>query len=548
MIFDRFPVASAAGVILAHSTAVAGTKFKKGRVLSEDDLVKLSEAGLSDIAGAKLQPSDVHEDEAANALATAATGTGVRAAQAFTGRANLISETHGIAVFETDRVNAINDIDESLTIATVAPFAVVRPRQILATIKIIPFSAPGDAVREATEAAGGSGAPLIRVAPFQNMPVGLVMTESSGIKTRVLDKTTLTIAARVESYGGHLEAEIRCPHTPEAVAEAVTDLADRGCRPIVVIGASAIVDRHDVVPAGIEQSGGAVDRFGMPVDPGNLLLLAHRGEVPVIGAPGCSRSPRFNGFDWVLARMLAAVPIAPQDIAAMGSGGLLTDIATRPQPREQAPKEAQIAAVVLAGGQSRRTGPLNKLLATFDGKPMVATVVDAVLGSAAGPVVVVTGHQADQVRAALAGRDVTFTHNPNYADGLSTSLRQGMHALIKTGGEADGTLVCLGDMPGVDAKVLGKLISAYDPAEGRSICVPVFDGKRGNPVLWGSQYFAEMERMAGDVGAKHMIGQYSDAVCEVPMTDDAVIVDLDTPEALAAAGASLPKSAGGGAE
>jgi len=92
MIFDRFPVASAAGVILAHSTPVAGTKFKKGRVLSEDDLVMLAEAGISDIAGARLQPGDVHEDEAANALATAATGTGVRAAEAFTGRANLISE------------------------------------------------------------------------------------------------------------------------------------------------------------------------------------------------------------------------------------------------------------------------------------------------------------------------------------------------------------------------------------------------------------------------------------------------------------------------
>jgi molybdenum cofactor cytidylyltransferase len=228
----------------------------------------------------------------------------------------------------------------------------------------------------------------------------------------------------------------------------------------------------------------------------------------------------------------------------MGTGGLLTDIATRPQPREQTQEEANIAAVVLAGGQSRRTGPINKLLATFDGKPMVATVVDAVLASASGPVVVVTGHEADEVREALAGRDVTFTHNPNYADGLSTSLRQGMHALIKSATNADGALVCLGDMPRVNAKVLGKLISAFNLTEGRSICVPTFDGKRGNPVLWGSQYFSEMERMEGDVGAKHMIGEYSDAVCEVPMTDDAVIIDLDTPEALTAAGAEMPGTAG----
>ena len=544
MIFDRFPVASAAGLILGHSTRVADRKFKKGRVLSEADLGQLTEAGITHVSGARLESGDIHEDEAAGTLASAATGAGVRTAEAFTGRANLISVSHGIAVFDPDRVVRVNTTDESLTIATVAPFAVVRPRQILATIKVIPFSAPGNAVRDAAEAAAGSGVPLIRVAPFQDMPVGLIMTETSSIKTRVLDKTTLTIAARIEGYGAHLRAEIRCLHTPEAVAEAVKDLVGRGCKPIIVIGASAIVDRHDVVPMGIEAAGGVIDRFGMPVDPGNLLLLAHHGDVPVVGAPGCARSPRFNGFDWVLARMLAQVPVSGRDIATMGTGGLLTDIATRPQPREQTQEEANIAAVVLAGGQSRRTGPINKLLATFDGKPMVATVVDAVLASASGPVVVVTGHEADEVREALAGRDVTFTHNPNYADGLSTSLRQGMHALIKSATNADGALVCLGDMPRVNAKVLGKLISAFNLTEGRSICVPTFDGKRGNPVLWGSQYFSEMERMEGDVGAKHMIGEYSDAVCEVPMTDDAVIIDLDTPEALTAAGAEMPGTAG----
>lgn len=546
MIFDRFPVASAAGVILAHGTAVADGLFKKGRVLSVDDLALLAQAGVTHVAGAKLQPGDIHEDEAANTLAQAATGDGVRAAEAFTGRANLISETDGIAVFDPIRVNRINTIDESLTIATVAPFAAVRARQILATIKVIPFAAPGDAVGEAAEAAGGSNAPLMRVAPFQDMPVGLVMTEGERTKRSVLDKTTRTMTERVEGFGAHVEAEIRCPHTPDDVAKAVADLLGRGCRPIIVIGASAIVDRNDVVPAGIKAAGGTVDRFGMPVDPGNLLLLAHHGEVPVVGAPGCARSPRFNGFDWVLARMLADVPIDAADISAMGAGGLLTDIATRPQPREETAAAPKIAAVVLAGGQSRRTGAINKLLATFDGKPMVASVVDAVLDSSSGPVVVVTGHEADRVQAALGGRDVTFTHNPNYADGLSTSLRQGVRAMSKAAPEADGALVCLGDMPGVKAKVLGKLISAFDPAEGRSICVPVFDGKRGNPVLWGSQYFAEMERMAGDVGAKHMIGEYADAVCEVPMTDDAVIIDLDTPEALAAAGAAMPAASGGG--
>ena len=545
MLFARFALDDAAGAILAHSTPVASGTFRKGRILTKDDLVQLAQAGHTHVTGARLEEGDIHEDEAANALAGAATGSAVQAAEAFTGRANLIAQSGGVAVFDPARVDRINAIDESITIATVPPFTVVRPRQVLATIKVIPFAAPGDAVRDAREAAGGGQGPLLRVAPFQDWPVGLIMTQGDGPKPSVLDKTVRTITERLDGFGAHLQAELRCAHSAAAVAAATEQLLAQGCRPIIIIGATAIVDRSDVVPAGIEQAGGTVDRFGMPVDPGNLLLLAHHGEVPVIGAPGCARSPRFNGFDWVLARTLAGIPVGNTDVMAMGAGGLLTDIPTRPQPRETAPEAPRIVALVLAGGQSRRTGPINKLLATFAGKPMVASVVDALLQSDAGPVVVVTGHEADRIRAALADRDVTFTHNPRYADGLSTSLRQGVRALLDKTPGADGALVCLGDMPGVKAKSLNKLISAFDPSEGRAICVPVFDGKRGNPVLWGAQYFAEIETVAGDVGAKHMIGTYTDAVCEVPMTDDSVIVDLDTPEALAAAGAQMPVAGGG---
>jgi molybdenum cofactor cytidylyltransferase len=161
---------------------------------------------------------------------------------------------------------------------------------------------------------------------------------------------------------------------------------------------------------------------------------------------------------------------------------------------------------------------------------MITHVVDALLASSARPVIVVTGHEAEALRTALSRRDVIFVHNPDYADGLSTSLKSGLAALPEG---CDGVLVCLGDMPKLRPLHINRLIAAFNPAEGRAICVPTSSGERGNPVLWGADYFAEMQTVKGDIGAKHLIGIYDDQVCEVVMEDDAVLRDIDTPQALA---------------
>jgi molybdenum cofactor cytidylyltransferase len=220
----------------------------------------------------------------------------------------------------------------------------------------------------------------------------------------------------------------------------------------------------------------------------------------------------------------------------MGAGGLLKEITTRGLPREAkpssgAPRMPKIAAIVLAAGRSTRMRGRNKLLLTVRGKPMVAHAVDALLASgAAAPVIVVTGHDSTAVGAALAGRNVRFVNNPDHAEGLSTSLRTGIAAVPA---DCDGALVCLGDMPLIQPAHLDRLISAFNPVEGRVICVPTHEGKRGNPVLWGAQLFAEMRALAGDVGARHLIGEHADLVREVPVADDSVLTDFDTPEAFA---------------
>jgi molybdenum cofactor cytidylyltransferase len=306
---------------------------------------------------------------------------------------------------------------------------------------------------------------------------------------------------------------------------------------VIVFGASAIADRRDVIPAALEAIGGHIDRFGMPVDPGNLLLIGTAAGHPVLGAPGCARSPKENGFDWVLMRLLAGLPVPREDITGMGVGGLLMEIVTRPQPREEPVHPVQnIAALVLAAGRSSRMGGSNKLLAEIGGRPLVRIVVEQALASRARPVIVVTGHQRERVEGALSGLPVQLVHNQDFADGLGSSLRAGIAALPA---RADGAIVCLGDMPQVDAAMIDRLIGAIDPDKGALIAVPSIDGKRGNPVVWSRRFFPELMAVEGDIGARHLIGRYSEAVIEVPLTGTAALTDIDTPEALEAVRAEL---------
>jgi molybdenum cofactor cytidylyltransferase len=202
----------------------------------------------------------------------------------------------------------------------------------------------------------------------------LIQTRLPGTKESVLDKTVAVTARRIDACGGRLVGEQRCAHAVDALAARIRAVsADL----VLIAGASAITDRRDVLPAAIEAAGGVVEHFGMPVDPGNLLLLARLGDRPVLGLPGCARSPKLNGFDWVLQRLAAGLPVGRADIMAMGVGGLLMEIPTRPQPRDGTPaRPGVVAAIVLAAGQSRRMGPDNKLLALVDGRPIRVTEAD----------------------------------------------------------------------------------------------------------------------------------------------------------------------------
>jgi molybdenum cofactor cytidylyltransferase len=533
MIFGEGPVEEGEGAILVHSLRAGKSVLKKGRRLSADDVAALAAAGHRSIVAVRLEEGDIGEDAAAACLAEALAGPHLTQGRAFTGRCNLSAAAAGVLVVEKARLDRINLVSEAITVATLAPFETVAPQELAATVKIIPFAVPRTDLERCLSIARGEE-PLIRIAPFRARSVALIQTRLPGLKESVLDKTLEIMNGRLAALGAPPATERRCDHRVDALTRAIADARADGAEMILIAGASAIADRRDVIPMAIERAGGRIEHFGMPVDPGNLLLLGQLDSVDVMGLPGCVRSPKLNGFDWVLQRRMADLPVGRPDIMGLGAGGLLKEIPSRPQPRAEAPAAAtrhgpRIAALVMAAGRSSRMGPANKLLAEVDGKPMVRRAVEAALASAAAPVFVVLGHDAHRLRTALRGCKVHFVDNPDFAEGMSTSLRRGLAALPD---DADGAVVLLGDMPRIDQAAIDRLIAAFDPDEGRSICVPVWNGKRGNPVLWARRYFSEMADIAGDVGARHLIGEHGDQVAEVPMPDDAALVDIDTPEAL----------------
>jgi molybdenum cofactor cytidylyltransferase len=523
----------AEGALLAHTIRLEDGALKKGHCLRAEDICRLQAAHIEQVVAARLDPDDCHEDRAAERLARAADGGGVTLAPAFTGRVNLHAATDGLLVVDAAAVNAVNRVDPAITLATLPAFERVTGGRMVATAKIIPFAVGEEAISRTEVVARAA----VRVAPFRARSVGLVATTLPHLKPATLDKTRRITEARLAVSGSRLAGELRVAHTVPAVAQALREQVGAGVGIILIFGASAIVDPMDVIPEAIRAAGGTVDHFGMPVDPGNLLLIGSIGDIPVIGAPGCARSPKENGFDWVLDRYMADCPVTRDDIMAMGVGGLLMEIVTRPQPREAPPegtkRHRKIAGVLLAAGQARRAGGINKLLATINDEPVVRIAARNALGSGLASLTVVTGHMSTEIEAALDGLPVTFVHNPDYAEGMAGSIRAGIAALPA---DADAALILLADMPEVTAEAIDRLIAAYAPEAGVLIVGAAHDGKRGNPVLWDKSHFEDLARLEGDSGARLLLDDHPDDLVLVE-TGPGARLDLDTPEALAAAGA-----------
>ena len=329
MWFGAVPLDEAEGAILAHSCQVAVGKISKGRVLDAADLAALEAAGLAQVTVARPGPDDILEDAAAERLARALLpdGAGLACSTAATGRVNLYAEGAGIVGIDAAALHALNRVDPAITLATLAPYTRVTAGLMVATVKIIPYAVPRPALDEAC--ARGAGA--LRVLPVKRRSAGLLLSAVPGQPGKLNMKARRVMADRLAALGMELADVAEVAHEPEAMAEAFGRL---GGEMLLILTGSATSDLHDVGPEAVRRAGGRVDRFGMPVDPGNLLFLGALGGRPVIGLPGCARAPALNGADWVLERIACGVEVGDDDIAALGVGGLLKEIPSRPRPRE----------------------------------------------------------------------------------------------------------------------------------------------------------------------------------------------------------------------
>jgi len=331
MRFGPVPLSQAEGAILAHSVPAGERKIAKGRVLTAEDVKALAAAGLARVTVARLDAGDVGEAEAAARLGAALVpdpaAAGLAVSPPVNGRVNLHATGPGLFEVDAARVLALNSVDPAITLATLAPWTRVRKGLLCATVKIIAYAVPGAALDRACALAGGA----VRVRPVVRRSAGLILTDAPGQKAGLIAKGRAAVEARLRALGMRLAAVRTVAHEAGAIRDALAGLPGEM---ILILTGAATSDLHDEAPEALRAAGGAVERFGMPVDPGNLLFLGALGDRPVIGLPGCARSPALNGADWVLERLACGLTLTGADIAAMGVGGLLKEMPSRPERRE----------------------------------------------------------------------------------------------------------------------------------------------------------------------------------------------------------------------
>lgn len=530
MIFGPEAVASAEGAVLAHSVTAGARKWRKGRVLDAQDIAAMLDAGLNEITTARLEQDDLDEDAAAALAAAALAGAGVEATTPFTGRVNLTAARPGVMTLGRAAIDAFNAVHPGVTVATLPAHTRVSAGMMLATVKIIPYAVPRAAVDAAVAALGDQ---RIAVAEAVIDSARLILTRTPGFAQKLLDKGARVTTERMAALGVAVTEVVTVPHATDAVAAAL----GAGAAPLtLILGASATSDVADVCPAGLVAAGGVLTRFGMPVDPGNLLFLGDLCGAPVVGLPGCARSPAANGADWVLERLVCGLPVSPEDIAGMGVGGLLKEIPIRPQPRVIRPvprKGPKVAAVLLAAGAGRRMRGADKLLEPIGGVPLIAHAAGQ-LAAAKGIDQVHVVLPPDRPERAAALDDPALHHVPaeRASEGMGASLRAGISALDA---DTDAVVIALADMPEVTCADIEALVAAYDPDSGAEIIRALTeDGIPGHPVLFGRRFFEALADVTGDTGARDVLRAAPEHIRDVTTRGSAAVTDLDTPEQWAA--------------
>lgn len=334
MKFGTLPLDQTLGKILAHQCADSNGRklLNKGHVITQADIARLHEHHLQSLLVVTLEDDDVDENEAAQRIGAVVSGEHVRMTAPGVGRANVMAQQAGVLRVNVSVLERLNNIDEGITIATLQTHSLVQVKQLVCLVKIIPYALSAARIED-VEAIARENQPVISVRPLQTCSVGMIVTGPDAQRDTLIAEFVPSVRTRVENLGSQLDEVLYVPHEETAIAEALAALHHAGRSLILIAGISATIDRHDVIPMALERARGRVAHFGIPVDPGSLLMLGYIGSTAVVGAPGCVKSLKRNVIDLILPRLLAGERLTRADLVAMGHGGLLEDIPDRPMPR-----------------------------------------------------------------------------------------------------------------------------------------------------------------------------------------------------------------------
>lgn len=519
------------GSVIAQTYNLPGKTISKGTFVTSEIVDYFKEFDVQTILCAVPANGDIHEDEAAEAISNAIDKNQIYVEKASTGRVNFKSQSLCLVRYERALIREVNLVDESIAFSIVEHNQLLAKNDLIATLKIIPFFTQKKYVDQVISILAKNE--LFKTHSLNKKKVSLIQTSFEWQKKSMFKATSNVTRNRLEALDCSLNEEKLICHDYKALCSEIRSSTGSGIDILLISGASAITDRSDYIPKAILSEGGEIIQYGLAVDPGNLLLIGKVGNTTVIGMPGCARSPKLNGFDWVLQLLMADIPISREELAEMGAGGLLMEIASRPLPRALAKsvskREKKVMGVILAAGNSTRMGKDNKLLRNIGDAPLIRNTAIEMLKSDLDSCSIVLGYQSDKVADVIKDLNVNLILNPLWKEGQASSLRAAINTLDSTYSDL---LIMLGDLPGIKSIHINSIIEEHLLTDNRKskITIPSFKGQKGNPVIWGRSFIDDLSNLEGDVGGRTLFSEHPAAINILEMEDPWVVKDTDTPE------------------
>jgi hypothetical protein len=322
--YKSVPVEEAVGMVLGHDITqivpgeFKGPAFKKGHILKSEDIPRLLDMGKRHVYALDFNDDFVHENESAERIARAAAGKGIKFTSPSEGRVNLIAEYTGLLKINVQALHRINTIDEIALATLHSDQKIVEGTQV-AGARIIPLATKKEKI-ETIEKICRDNFPVVTIKPFRAMKVGVITTGSEVYTGRITDKFGPVLREKFGELGCHIIKQVFVSDEIPMTVAAINDLIKEGAELVALTGGMS-VDPDDQTPASIRAAGGEVLVYGAPVFPGAMFMLAHIGEVALVGLPGCVMYHRASIFDLIVPRIVAGEKITRDDIVSLGHGG-----------------------------------------------------------------------------------------------------------------------------------------------------------------------------------------------------------------------------------